>query len=154
MCLSIFLRIFFSVAGNLILHVVKNDMVPIDDFCQIKVVAMQFEIIWQKQVGYLHVFVKLNINAYLQAWRKLENSEGATWTERSEAASGREPGGGAKPRNWFRFSCLNGENLATVSIYLSKRSTDVRLKKQFTALIAVPQTYLPGRKTTCDSRSI
>ena len=63
-------------------------------------------------------------------------------------------GGGRSPRNLFRFSCLNGENLATVSIYLSKRSTDVRLKKQFTALIAVPQTYLPGRKTTCDSRSI
>ena len=81
-------------------------MVPIDDFCQIKVVAMQFEIIWQKQVGYLHVFVKLNINAYLQAWRKLENSEGATWTERSEAASGREPGGGAKPPKFISIFVL------------------------------------------------
>ena len=81
-------------------------MVPIDDFCQIKVVAMQFEIIWQKQVGYLHVFVKLNINAYLQAWRKLENSEGATWTERSEAASGREPGGGAEPPKFISIFVL------------------------------------------------
>ena len=74
------------------------------------------------------LFTKIVRLCEWQAWRKLENSEGATSAERSEAGPDRVSWG-RSPRNFFGFSCKNCENLAIQS----KNELNLRRRRNFFA---------------------